>query len=123
MLLRALRCALVVDRDADHRALFTDILRDLDFTTIPARNEQVAFDIPGHGMVDLVFVDIGPTTADGPALIRHLREHNYSLPIVALSTSESARDWAEEIGADAFIAKPFDLAQLQGVVNRLCPSH
>ena len=39
-----------------------------------------------------------------------------------MTAAQSAQAWAEEIGAAAFLAKPFDLYDLLATVQRLVPA-
>jgi len=48
-----------------------------------------------------------------------LRERGIRLPILVMTAAQSARTWAEEIGADGYVAKPFDLQDLLDQVQRL----
>ena len=38
-----------------------------------------------------------------------------------MTAARSARRWAEEIGAQDYLAKPFDLSELLSAIERLLP--
>jgi DNA-binding response OmpR family regulator len=40
------------------------------------------------------------------------------VPIVVMTAAESAKRWADEVGAEGFLAKPFGLDELLAVVER-----
>jgi len=42
-------------------------------------------------------------------------------PLVVMTAAENAQRWCREIGADACLAKPFELDDLCGAVGRFCP--
>lgn len=78
--------------------------------------------------ISLIFLDIELPDGDGLALLRHLRRHN-DLPVIMLTgqTGSSDRLLALELGADDYIAKPFDsrelLARLRNVLRRTTAPH
>ncbi|HEV8636463.1 MAG TPA: response regulator [Chloroflexota bacterium] len=41
-------------------------------------------------------------------------------PLVVMTAAENAQRWCREIGAEACLAKPFDLDELYGAVERFC---
>ena len=56
-------------------------------------------------------------------MIRQLREQKLveGVPIVVISADRDARVKGESLRADAALCKPFELEELQGVVERLLP--
>lgn len=42
--------------------------------------------------------------------------------MVVVTAAENARRWAQEIGADAYLSKPFQLGELLEIVARFCPA-
>ncbi|CAN5642267.1 N/A [soil metagenome] len=72
---------------------------------------------------DLVLVDLYLPDARGDEVLRQLRSHEATaaLPAVVVSAEDDAAvvQQALEAGADAYITKPFDIAELLEVVDRL----
>jgi DNA-binding response OmpR family regulator len=63
--------------------------------------------------IDLVLLDLGLPGEDGLALTRHIRAHsNVGIIIVTGSGEAVDRIVGLELGADDFVAKPFDLREL-----------
>jgi DNA-binding response OmpR family regulator len=63
--------------------------------------------------VDLVLLDLGLPGEDGLALTRHIRSHSNVGVIIVTGSGESVdRIVGLELGADDFVAKPFDLREL-----------
>ena len=56
------------------------------------------------------------TTTSKVTIIRRGNIANDPAPM--MTAAENARRWADEIGADAFLAKPFALDDLLGIVQR-----
>jgi DNA-binding response OmpR family regulator len=56
---------------------------------------------------------------DGWGFARAVRDRGVRLPIVVMTAAQDARRWAEEIGAQGYLAKPFEMPDLLAVVERL----
>lgn len=72
---------------------------------------------------DLVLVDLYLPDARGDEILKQLRAHEATavLPAVVVSAEDDATvvRQAMQAGADAYITKPFDVAELLEVVDRL----
>jgi DNA-binding response OmpR family regulator len=55
---------------------------------------------------------------DGWGFAERFRKRQLAYPIVVMTAAESARRWAEEIGATDHIAKPFDVDELLQTIER-----
>jgi two-component system OmpR family response regulator len=63
--------------------------------------------------VDVVLLDLGLPGEDGLSLTRHIRAHSNVGVIIVTGSGESVdRIVSLELGADDFVAKPFDLREL-----------
>jgi two-component system phosphate regulon response regulator OmpR len=115
---------LIVDDDAGVRAMLTEYLgghrydvRVADSGT--AMRAEIERDLP-----DLVLLDIRMPGEDGLTLARFLREH-YDVGIIMVTASGDVVDRVVglEIGADDYVAKPFDprelLARVKSVLRRM----
>ncbi len=58
---------------------------------------------------------------DGWALIHKMREEDllHGVPVVVFSAHRELREKAKELDPDATLRKPFELGELQGVMERL----
>jgi DNA-binding response OmpR family regulator len=115
---------LVVDDDPSVRAMLRDYLEGHGFEVAEAGNgaqmrAEIERDLP-----DAVLLDIRLPGEDGLALARYLREH-HDLGILMVTASGDVVDRIVglELGADDYIAKPFDLrellARIKTVLRRL----
>lgn len=70
---------------------------------------------------DLILLDLLLSGLDGRELAKQLKNDPRlgHIPIIMLSAHPSAAKSAKEGGADAFIAKPFDMNDLLDTVRRL----
>lgn len=66
------------------------------------------------GDIDLVLLDVGLPTLDGFDVLRQLRAHGSSVPVIMLTARSSTRDTVEglDAGANDYVAKPFTFEEL-----------
>jgi two-component system chemotaxis response regulator CheY len=70
--------------------------------------------------VDLIVTDLNMPNLDGYGLIEAVRQSNSQTPIIILSSEEEDEDRARgmEVGANAYLVKPFRPAVLLSEVTR-----
>lgn len=63
---------------------------------------------------DIVILDLGLPDMDGLGVISHLRKNKIITPILILTARDSVEDTVSglDIGADDYLAKPFDMPEL-----------
>lgn len=120
---------LVVDDNADHRRLLSQLLESAGFDVFEARNGKEAITFWQTKRPQLLLMDIRMPKMNGDEATRTIRELEAQLnlpatPIVAISASVFEQDRAlmAEAGANGFLPKPFresevfhKLAELLGV--------
>lgn len=109
---------LVVDDDPAILDTVSDILTFEGYPVETAANGAEALRAIEHARPRLVLLDMRMPVLDGWGFARTLRERGIRLPIVVMTAAQDARRWAQEIGADGYIAKPFDLIDLLNAVAR-----
>ena len=101
---------LVVEDDPDLLALVEMILVDAGYRVRTAREGRAALARVAEEMPALVFLDMRMPGMNGWEFAREFRaRHGRAAPIVVVTAAENARARAEEIAADGWLAKPFDL--------------
>lgn len=114
---------LVVDDDMDMRQMMTQFLRQNGTIALPAANEaEVRTHIDG-GRVDLVLLDVMLGDENGLEICRQLRaEQDVPIIMVSALSADSQRMEGYAVGADDYIAKPFNpellLARVKAVLSR-----
>lgn len=104
---------LVVDDDPDIREIVRRYFAGNGFDVSVAGDSAAARAVLEREAVDLALVDIGLPDEDGLALTRYLREHWRGAVIIVSGRGEPVeRVIGLEIGADDYVAKPFDLREL-----------
>ncbi|HXH01882.1 MAG TPA: response regulator [Candidatus Competibacteraceae bacterium] len=114
---------LVVDDDPQVREMLAEYLSSHGYTVLLAENGRAARAILAEQVPDLVLLDLAMPGEDGLSLARHLRER-LDLGIIMVTASGAVVDRIVglEIGADDYVAKPFDprelLARIKSVLRR-----
>lgn len=73
------------------------------------------------GEFDLLILDIGLPKMSGFDVLKKLRARNQSLPVLILTALDGVNDRVRglDLGADDYLAKPFNLAELEARVRAL----
>jgi len=101
---------LVVEDDPDLLSLVEMILVDAGYRVATAPEGRAALARCAEELPALVFLDMRMPGMNGWDFARELRaRHGRAVPIVVVTAAENARARAEEIGAEGWLAKPFDL--------------
>ena len=105
---------LVVDDDPTVRELLEDYLGEEACRVQTARDGRSARAAVEREVPDVVLLDVGLPGEDGLSLARYLREH-HDIGIIMLSGAGTTVDRIVglEVGADDYLAKPFDLRELR----------
>lgn len=111
---------LVVEDDPAIAQLLRLMLEDEGYEVSATRNpaEVLAAAVPPP---DLVLLDLRLSGIDGGEVCRRLkgRDATRNLPVVLVSADPHVAGVANACGADAFLAKPFDLDDALALIGRL----
>ena len=114
---------LVIDDDRDVCALLEELLAEEYRVEIRTTGAAGLARLDAGG-VDLVLLDLRLPDCDGRELCRRVRHWEAELPshlaiaVVSADDAAIARAASLDAGADDYVAKPFDLADLLGRVER-----
>jgi two-component system OmpR family response regulator len=104
---------LLVDDDPQIGELLSDYLSGHGFRVAAAANGAQMRKVLQSNSVELVLLDLGLPGEDGLTLVRWLRENWQGAIIIVTGRGEAVdRVVGLELGADDYIAKPFDLREL-----------
>ena len=116
---------LIVEDSETMRSLLASSLEELD---VPVKISEAASGFEALRLLpredfDLVVTDINMPDINGLELLSFVRNNDRfrSMPVVIVSTegSDRDRDKGLELGADAYLVKPFDPGALREVVSGL----
>ncbi len=110
---------LVVDDDDSIRTTVSDVLDLEGYAVVTAANGVEALQAVEEQPPLLVLLDMRMPMLDGWGFARELKARGVQLPILVMTAANNARAWAEEIEAEGFVAKPFDLGDLVAAVQRV----
>jgi CheY-like chemotaxis protein len=111
---------LVVEDDEGIRELIALALGDEGHQVDEALDGRSALEQIARQPPDLIILDMKMPGMDGWEFARAYRgRHGGRTPIVVLTAAIDAEARATEVGAEAFLAKPFDLDALIERVSRL----
>jgi DNA-binding response OmpR family regulator len=91
-----------------------EALRRAGYTVDWLQDGQHALDALRDGGFDIAVLDLGLPRLDGQRVIRQARAAGASLPVLVLTARDAVAQRVEALdgGADDFLAKPFDPAEL-----------
>ena len=109
---------LVVDDDVEIRNLLSTLLTRRGYKVTTAREEQEMQRILLSSRIDLVILDLMLPGKDGLAICRELRAKQPT-PIIMLTARGDPIDRVVglEMGADDYLAKPFDFRELEARIK------
>ena len=114
----SVRTVLVVDDDPDLRELMRLLLEGAGYRVETARDGREALERVSAHAPALVLLDMKMPGMNGWQFARTLRRtHNRRIPIVVVTAGDDARRTAEEVGAEAYLGKPFELDDVLKVVE------
>ena len=115
---------LVVDDDPAIRAMVCEYLDSMGFACQPAGDGRAMDEALARRAFDLVVLDINLPGKDGLALCRDLRARS-RLPVIMLTARGDAIDriLGLEMGADDYLAKPFEPRELVARIRNVLRRH
>ena len=115
---------LVVDDDDTIRALVATALADAGYEVRAAVHGVEALDTAAEWSPDLILLDMRMPLMDCWEFVRAYRGRpGLHAPIVILTAGRDAASIAADVAADGFLAKPFDLDGLLGIVGSTLNGH
>jgi DNA-binding response OmpR family regulator len=110
---------LVVDDDTTILVSVAELLELEGYAVATAVNGAEALELTRDLHPGLVLLDMRMPVLDGWAYAREARDRGLQPRIVIMTAAHDARRWADEIGADGYLPKPFEADQLLSAVERI----
>lgn len=114
---------LIADDDLGTRLSVGDYLEVLGYVVVAAEDGQKALELVNQHQPHLIITDITMPRLDGYEFVRQVRRQPAFrlLPVVFLTarTNTEERIRGYQLGCDAYLPKPFELAELGAVVRNL----
>jgi DNA-binding response OmpR family regulator len=109
---------LIIDDDRALASLVSVVMRQEGFLVETATDSEEGIERAMTGEYDAVVLDLRMPNKDGRTVFREIREAGVKTPVLILS-AYNARQATEELGAEGYINKPFEPAELAQAVRRL----
>ncbi|MCP5037924.1 MAG: response regulator transcription factor [Rhodobacteraceae bacterium] len=115
---------LVIDDDAEMRTMMIQFLQQNGFCALPAQSEAGIRKHLQTGRIDLMLLDVMLGDENGVKICQRLRgEQDVPIILVSALSADHQRMAGYEVGADDYIAKPFNpqllLARVRAVLRRV----
>jgi len=112
---------LVVDDEAQVRAMLTMAMEFLGFEVVEAATGRQALQAVTHTRPDLVLLDVNLPDLDGFDVCRTLRTRGLTLPVLFLTGRSEVDDRVRglDLGGDDFVSKPFELKEVAARIRAL----
>ncbi len=97
------------------------ILQRNNYVVTHESNGRRADRLLGVQQFELVILDMGLPDMDGSEILRRLRSRNQKVPVLVLTARDRVEDRVKglDYGADDYLAKPFDLLELEARIRAL----
>jgi CheY-like chemotaxis protein len=113
------REVLVVEDDPDMAAVVQMIVAEAGYQVRTAGDGAEALERIAERMPGVILLDMRMPVMDGWEFAREFgARFGRAAPIVVITAAENARARAEEIGADGWLEKPFELDEVVRMVSR-----
>ncbi|UOD51057.1 osmolarity response regulator transcription factor OmpR [Orrella daihaiensis] len=115
----SIRHILVVDDDERLRDLLQRYLTEQGFRVSVAADGKAMTELKRQTSVDLIVLDVMMPGEDGMSICRRLRSAGDKIPIILLTAKveDSSRIMGLDLGADDYVAKPFNPRELLSRIN------
>ena len=112
---------LIVDDNARNRKLAADVLRHAGFRTLEAATAADGITAAARHVPDVILMDLRLPDLDGAMAVAMLRSEprTAGIPVVAMTALplEPGEGWLADAGFAGYIAKPFDIDALPGLIR------
>lgn len=111
---------LVVDDEAQMRNLMTSVLETLGFRVFTAASFEEAIEVASRERLDGAIIDVLLHGRSGIDVLEKLKEKQPEVPVIVVSGVEfgAVGKTMLEMGACAYLVKPFVLEELRETVRR-----
>ena len=115
---------LVVDDDPDILDALRFLLEDAGYEVKTTEKGEYAENLrdTNDGLPDVIILDVLLSGKDGRLICQKLKnqEDTKRIPIIMISAHPNAKQSVSAVGADDFMAKPFDMDELLAKIAQYC---
>jgi two-component system cell cycle response regulator DivK len=107
----------IIDDDPGIREVTQIVLEEAGFMVKTISSEKELQTQWSIGLPQVVLLDIFIPAVDVKDVVNKLRKAEPNLKIVVMSANTNIEQKTKELGADSFLKKPYDIADLEKVVK------
>lgn len=113
------RKILVADDEVGARESFRMIFKD-DYEVLEAGNGEEALKILQNTRPDVILLDIIMPHMNGVEVLKEIKSIDKQLPVIVITAIKNTQMGKEamKLGAFAYLSKPFDVRELEQLVQR-----
>ena len=109
---------LVVEDDTSILDMVMQILRSEGYPVVGAKNGAEGLVECDRRAPSLILLDMRMPRMDGWEFAAALRARGIASPVVVMTAADNAKRWADEVGADGYVVKPFEFLELLASVEK-----
>ncbi len=111
---------LIVDDNPNMSSLLSDILEIFECKSVCASDGEEALKCLESQKFDMVITDLRMPKMHGIDLLKTVKEDYPQLPVVVITgfSDDTTKDKAIDARADGFLAKPFRVNDIQGLLEK-----
>jgi CheY-like chemotaxis protein len=112
---------LVIEDSVHMRMLIRDILEREGYMIVEAENGTQALQMVSTDVFDAIILDLIMPDISGLKILKYLKDRGSDCPVIIVTAhlQENVREHCLQLGAAAFINKPFSKDELRHEVKRL----
>lgn len=113
---------LVVDDEADIRLIIHSLLETDDYEVMSAENGQEALEkLEGGVKPDIILLDLMMPQVSGYRLLNELHQRGLhtAFSVIVMTADRLTKQQIDRMGLKGFISKPFDINELQRMIEEL----
>jgi DNA-binding response OmpR family regulator len=117
------KTVLIVDDDPDIRLALQTVLHREGYRVLTANDGNAGLAVAERESPDLVVVDMMMPKKSGFLVLEKLKSRPVGPKVIMITANEGSRHkaYAEVLGVDEYLRKPFEMARLIEAAQRLCP--
>ena len=106
---------LIIEDSKEFSKSLLDFFNYDGHSTDHASNLSSAYDYLSVSKYDIILLDIMLPDGDGRDFLKKIRKQNKNIPVIVMTARSEVSDRIDllDVGADDYIIKPFDLAELE----------
>ena len=114
------RCVLICEDDEGITEVAQIVLESKGYRVVTQSDSANIYQKIEEIKPDLILLDLWMPGLSGEEITRYLKEGSQTrhIPIIIMSANKDTEQIARSAGAENFIAKPFDIADLEDMVDQ-----